>query len=116
MRPSGAVVELLVEAGAPVNATDWRGNTPLHLALSYQQLTRRDDWSELVDLLVLRGAHVDAANACGMTAVDFLPRDVVFNHTTLKCLAARAVRACWLPCRRLVPVTLAVFVDKHGRH
>ena len=108
-------VELLLEAGAPVNAVNHEGDTPLHLAVFNQQATTtlKGAWSEMVDTLLEHGAHVDKANKAGKTARDFLPADVVFKHTSLACLAARALRASDIPYRGILPTRLADFVDEH---
>ena len=116
---SPVVVELLLEAGAAVNAVDCLGNTPLHLAVFKQTKTTRgddaepDDCSKITDVLLQHGAHIDAANAAGQTVCDLLPPSVVFNHVNLKCLAARVVRAYRLRYRDTLPTTIADFVDIH---
>jgi len=113
---SRLAVELLLEAGAPVNAVNHKGDTPLHLAVFSQPAIMRGDdkdWSEIIDALLKHGAHVDMANKVGKTVQDFLPADVVFKHTSLACLAARAVRASELPYRGILPTRLADFVDEH---
>ena len=113
---SRVVVELLLEAGAPVNAVNREGDTPLHLAVFNQPATMRGDdkdWSEVIDALLEHGAHIDKPNKAGKTAQDFLPADVVFKHTRLECLAARAIRASKLPYRGILPTMLADFVDEH---
>jgi len=91
---------------------DARENTPLHIAVFSEpeiSLGLRDGWMEMIHLLLQYGAHVDFVNANGETAIDLLPPSVdVFEHVSLKCLAARAVR---LTYRGIVPTTMADFVD-----
>lgn len=55
--------ELLLDAGAQVNAADDAGNTPLHEAVSSRQHL-------LVGLLLNRGADADLRNNSGKTARD----------------------------------------------
>ena len=66
-------------------------------------------WLRVIDLLLEYGAHVDIANAKMPPSVD------VFNHVSLKCLSARAIRKHQLPqaYRRVLPTMLADFVDRH---
>ena len=85
---------------------DPRGTTPLLKAAFC-----RPKAQDLVNLLLQHGAHVDVVN---LTARRLLPPDVVvFNHTTLACLAACTVRQYELPYRGILPTTLADFVDRH---
>jgi len=110
--PSSVVVGHLLEAGAAADATDAGKNTPLH-AVVFNQPETSPVRDEIVDLLLQHGVHVDAANADGRTASDCLSPSLVFDHVSLKCLAARAVRSYKLPYRGNVPATLADFVDRH---
>jgi ankyrin repeat protein len=57
-----ALVTLLVERGASVDAADWYGNTPLIVAAYHGQ-------AESVKLLLRQGAAVDAAGRDGCTAL-----------------------------------------------
>jgi len=108
-------VKELLAAGAAVNLMDADGNTPLNTAVFNQpETSERDAWLEVIDLLLQYGAHDDFANADGETAFDLLPPSVdVFEHVSLKCLAARAVRTHHVTYRGIVPTTLSDFVDKH---
>ncbi len=54
------IVALLLDCGADPDATDARGNAPLHLAA-------RDGLRETVELLVRRGANVNTRRKDGAT-------------------------------------------------
>jgi ankyrin repeat protein len=57
------LVKTLLDAGADVNAKDFRGMTPLMLAIS----TDRQD-AALIKILLARGADVNAKSKAGETA------------------------------------------------
>ena len=57
------IIEMLIEAGADVNAAGERGKTPLMLAI-------HGDKKEVFDLLRRSGARIDARDAEGMTVRD----------------------------------------------
>lgn len=58
------VFQLLVDAGADVNAAAWRGMTPLMQAVLV-------DEEEMVRVLLSRGANPSAKTPAGLTALDF---------------------------------------------
>ena len=58
--PSQELIELLLDAGADVNAPTARGNTPLHIAAF-------KGYTGIVTLLLARGADRTARNAAGQT-------------------------------------------------
>jgi ankyrin repeat protein len=63
------MVELLVEAGAPVNGQEARGYTPwMHAALSYNQK------AALIAHLLRKGADIAEGNETGDTVVSIAPR------------------------------------------
>ena len=86
-------MECLLRAGAPVNAADASGNTPLHAVLSKPPEEASPSpavWLKVIDLLLEYGAHVDIANAKREIAADKMPPSVdVFNHVSLQCVGAR---------------------------
>jgi hypothetical protein len=57
------VFQLLIQAGADVNAAAWRGMTPLMMAVSAAQV-------DMVRTLLDKGANVAAKSADGTTALD----------------------------------------------
>jgi ankyrin repeat protein len=60
---AAATIELLVKAGADVNAQDSRGQTGLHGAALW-------GWNNVVKTLVDHGANLQAKDADGMTPLD----------------------------------------------
>eukprot|EP00731_Ephydatia_muelleri_P038526 Em0793g2a len=64
--PLQRVLALLLEMGCPVQCEDGEGNFPLHLAARLQE----DNALHCVRTLIEYGAHVDAVNHEGKTALD----------------------------------------------
>ena len=97
--PNIAVVELLLECGANVNAIDGKSNTALHLcsdALRNLELEQHHDMLKRIAVLLLNSsAHVDMVNIFGMRAADGQTSSLLemnmINFVSLKCLAANAV-------------------------
>lgn len=111
--PSLQVAAVLLECGADVNCRDAQDNSPLHVAASNQQ-------PELMRLLIDRGTHFDSTNAMRQTACDLLgqkelARSLIqpVNHTTLQCLAARAIIHHGLVYQGNIPQRLEDFVLLH---
>ena len=70
------MVELLLERGSDVNATDERGWTPLHYA------ARESESEEVVIALVdLAGANLEATTNSGQTAYDLILANPVLKDT-----------------------------------
>jgi uncharacterized protein len=59
-----ATLDVLLKAGADVNAMDPRGQIPLHAAAFW-------GWNATVEYLVAHGAKLDAKDNRGLTAVEF---------------------------------------------
>jgi uncharacterized protein len=66
--PEPAVLAVLLDAGAPVEARSPNGTTPLMMAARYGK-------EASVDLLLARGADVRARNDAGATAAEFARMD-----------------------------------------
>jgi ankyrin repeat protein len=66
--PETAPLQVLLDAGAPVDARSPNGSTPLMMAARYGKETS-------VDLLLARGADVRARNDAGATAAEFARMD-----------------------------------------
>ena len=70
-------MKLLVNAGFNVNAINRRGNTPLHLAVTFKP-TRKKSFRNLTDMLEVLfdgGAHHDFVNRDGKTPLDMAQTD-----------------------------------------
>ncbi|XP_024861232.1 protein fem-1 homolog C isoform X1 [Kryptolebias marmoratus] len=111
--PSLTVASVLLECGADVNSRDEDDNSPLHIAAS-------NGHPDIMNLLISSGTHFDSTNAFQQTACDLLDekelaRNVIqpINHTTLQCLAARAIIRHSLDYRGNIPEKLEAFVLLH---
>ncbi|XP_039760452.1 protein fem-1 homolog C [Pararge aegeria] len=112
--PCARVARLLLRAGASARARNDARSTPLHVAaIPYNFST------ELVEVLLAGGAHLDQPNQFGDSAADLVPlnrgsRVCPLRHVTLACLAARAVLAAKLPVAPdSLPSTLLCFLELH---
>lgn len=119
--PSPHLIKALLKVGADVSAKDATGSTALHLAAMFHPPT------DLVNILLDAGAHIDAVNKMGSTfesltwsnnAYETLtrnkhPYDSVYpmRYTKLTCLAARVVRKAY--DIESVPKHLQDFVQMH---
>ncbi|NP_956131.1 protein fem-1 homolog A [Danio rerio] len=111
--PSLAVASLLLECGADVDSRDYDNNTPLHIAAA-------NGCPDIMAALIRAGAHFDATNAAQQTAYQLLEAQSSgrhalhpLNHTTLQCLAARAVTAHRLPYKGLISEQMEAFIELH---
>ena len=117
-----AVVELLLECGANVNAVDDDHNTALHLcskAIRNSGTQKHHDLMKgIAELLLKNGAHVDMVNLSGNSAAEILTSSLigwnVLDFVSLKCLAARVVMECNIPYAGHIPASLESFVQIHG--
>ena len=117
-----AVVELLLECGAKVNAVDDEHNTALHLcskAIQNLEMKQQHDLiTRITALLLTHGAHADMVNHSGDSAINGLTSSLIemniHDFLSLKCLAAIAVVKCKTPYVRHLPAELKSFVQMHG--
>ncbi|CAK1594787.1 unnamed protein product [Parnassius mnemosyne] len=112
--PCLGVVALLLRCGADPRTRNEARSTPLHVAaIPYNFST------ELVELLLRGGAHLDQPNKFGDSAAELLAlnrgsRVRPLRHVTLRCLAARALLAAGpAPPRAALPATLHAFLELH---
>jgi hypothetical protein len=121
--PNTQVVKLLVGCGADVNAIDDTKNTPLHIC-SKRALEESSDPNEkaqttkLAEVIIARGAHMDARNKHGQLASDGLRNLPLklrppLSYVTLKCLAARVIQRYKIAYEGEVPVALNSFIALH---
>lgn len=87
--------------------------SPLHIAAT-------NGHPDIMNLLISSGTHFDSTNAFQQTACDLLDekelsRNIIqpINHTTLQCLAARAIIKHSLEYRGNIPEKLEAFVLLH---
>ena len=118
--PCVETMKLIIHAGCNVNAINTKGNSPLHLAVTFKPSTKdipllRDVLGRLFD----GGVHEDLVNSEGKTAMDIAETDEarrivsVKSRLRLKCIAARAVRKFGLFYVGMVPKTLERFISTH---
>lgn len=119
--PSSHLIKALLKVGADASAKDATGSTVLHLAAMFHPAT------DLVNILLDSGAHIDAVNKMGSTfeslmwsnnTFEILARtkrhyDLIYpmRYTKLTCLAARVVRKTYNI--ESVPKHLQDFVHMH---
>ena len=118
--PCVETMKLIMHAGCNVNAINTKGNSPLHLAVTFKpsnedlQLLR-----DVLETLFDGGVHEDLVNSEGKTAMDIAETDEarrilsVKSRLRLKCIAARAVRKFGLCYVGIVPKTLERFISSH---
>ena len=118
--PCVEIMKLIMHAGCNVNAINTKGNSPLHLAVTFKpsnedlQLLR-----DVLETLFDGGVHEDLVNSEGKTAMDIAETDEarrilsVRRRLRLKCIAAKAVRKFGLCYVGIVPETLERFISSH---
>ena len=119
--PNIAVVELLLECGAKVNAVDDKNNTALHLCSKALQNIEMKQHHHLVKrivvLLLNNEAHLDMVNLSGDIAARSLTASVmemnIQDFVKLKCLAANAVVKYGIQYVGHIPASLKSFVQMH---
>lgn len=118
--PCIATMKLIMNAGGYVNAVNNKGNTPLHLAVTYKPSTGGlQVLRDVVETLLDGGVHEDLVNSDGKTAMDVAGTDEARrilsakSRLELKCIAARAVRKFGLSYFGVVPKTVEKFISLH---
>ncbi|KAF9795018.1 hypothetical protein SFRURICE_009970 [Spodoptera frugiperda] len=114
--PPARLVTLMLRLGAPPDARDADGNTPLHLVCKLNPCP-----AEVVRELLAHGAHIDTVNYEGETAEQILKASAQslasivnpLRYTSLRCLAARTVKNYRLPYRHVLPLCLYSTVLTH---
>lgn len=114
--PSLAVVQLLIECGAQINAVDKKKNTPLHNSIKF--LTYSELQNEgILGCLLQNGAHVDMYNSEGQSALKLIQSQGLpvfpLQHQTLRCLASEIIMKYKIPYND-VPISLLQFIQMHG--
>ena len=115
--PNSLICKTLVACGADANAQDENKNTPLHVIAKcdVSDVSLR----KIITCLIEHGAHVDACNNDGDTAVDVAATEVAEStikaHMKLRldCLAARTVMRHKVKYQDIIPVSLQEFVELH---
>ena len=121
--PCIAVVKLLIECGANVNAVDNKNNTVLHLCSkdlqNLEMKQHHDSLKQIAVVLLKNEAHVDMVNTWGDSAAKSLASSLIdFNiqdYVSLKCLTACAVLKYLISYVGHIPASLESFVQMHGR-
>jgi len=113
-------MKLIMHAGCNVNAINTKGNSPLHLAVTFKPSTENLQLlMDVLEILLDGGIHEDLVNSEGKTALDIAETDEarrilsVKSRLRLKCIAAIAVRKSGLSYFGTVPKTLERFISTH---
>ncbi|XP_026286957.1 protein fem-1 homolog B [Frankliniella occidentalis] len=118
--PCAVTAKLLIQTGADVNAMDKNRNTPLHVIVSFQRPLREFMTIHTIIMdLTSAGAHQDICNIKGETPYDATTgvAELILRtqaKLSLKCLAAKVVKAHNIPYIGQVPITLESFIELHG--
>ena len=108
---------LLCDCNLDVNARDEKGNTVMFTAVKLDEPYR----SDVIELLMSYGAHVDVSNYHGQSAYKMLSslsdnNIDLLDCRSLKCRAATVLSFCKIPYVDVLPQTLVEFVDLHDTH
>nr|XP_003704502.1 PREDICTED: protein fem-1 homolog B-like isoform X1 [Megachile rotundata] len=119
--PCAATAKLLIQCGADVNAMDNERNTPLHIIVSYRKpISNFMTLHSIIMELIEAGAHMDTVNSSGKTPYDAVSKGVVElilrtqTKLSLKCIAAKVIKAYNLSYCGHVPRSLESFIELHG--
>jgi ankyrin repeat protein len=98
------LAEILIARGADVNTKDWKGRTPLQMAVQNGKI-------EVANLLIAHGANVNAKNGGGLLCIAALKGDIkMANLLILKGADVNAKNK-----NGLTPVSRALLSDGGGR-
>ena len=118
--PCIETMKLIIHAGCEVNAINNKGDSPLHLAVTFKPNTGGlQILRDVLETLLDGGVHEDLVNSEGKTAMDIAETDEarrilsVKSRLELKCIAARAVKKYGLPYLGVVPKTVEKFISLH---
>ncbi|KAI8795419.1 protein fem-1 B [Biomphalaria glabrata] len=117
--PDKTLMSMFLTCGADIDALDSARNSPLHVITNAKLTDTLEGLrQEIVQELLLRGAHCDIANNKSQTP--FMIATGQTFHTlsyhsniSLKCLASRCIRKYRIPYKSCVPGCLESFVDIH---
>ncbi|KZC09299.1 Protein fem-1 like protein B [Dufourea novaeangliae] len=119
--PCAATTKLLIRCGADVNAMDNERNTPLHVIVSCKKsISDFETLYSIIMELIEGGAHMDTVNKWGKTpyyaAITGEAEAILRTQTklSLKCMAAKVIKAHNLPYYEKVPRSLESFIELHG--
>ncbi|XP_061172711.1 protein fem-1 homolog C-like [Saccostrea echinata] len=109
------LTEVLLLHGVDVNDRDNEGNTPFHVSAD---LYTKNCFEREIKLFLDAGGHVDAVNNAGKTVLDCLRESgktvCEVRHTSLKCLASRAVVRYRISLPRNIPKHAMDLLNIHG--
>ena len=118
--PNASLCKTLVDCGANINALDSRKNTPLHIIVKYANpISDFETLHQIMICLIKNGAHIDACNLDGKTAMDAATTGVAEviirtqSKICLKCLASRAIKRYKVAYKDVLPVFLEEYVELH---
>ncbi|KAK3593787.1 hypothetical protein CHS0354_014329, partial [Potamilus streckersoni] len=121
--PNADLCALLLESGADedVNSSNQQGRGPLHLIARYSNsVTDLQCLRRILNLLIEHGAHIDASDNEGRTPLEVCATTVAEvilrrhqRNITLKCLAARILRALKIQVGDGISSELNNFIKMH---
>ena len=118
--PCVETMKLIIHAGCDVNAINNKGDTALHLAVTFKPNAEGlPALRDVLETLLDEGVHEDLVNKEGKTAMDIAETDEarrilsIKSRLKLKCIAARAVKKFGLSYRGEVPNSVEKFISIH---
>ena len=112
----------LLCCGLSVNAQDKNKNTPLHILASEANKVAPRDMKTHIDILTClleNGAHIDACNNLGETAIDVATEDTIkdminkHKKIDLKCIASKVIKKYDIPIKNIIPKCMVEYVALH---